>query len=101
LEYPSKYNYENITSFFYYRRPIDLLHKKMNQPKKAIEFAENWKQKIPKFSHYFNLRIASIALESNTKRKNGLRAISEYIKNYKKDFPISLEKAKQIEQKLK
>jgi predicted alpha/beta superfamily hydrolase len=94
-------NYENITSFFYYRRPIDLLHKKMNQPKKAIEFAENWKQKIPKFSHYFNLRIASIALESNTKRKNGLRAISEYIKNYKKDFPISLEKAKQIEQKLK
>jgi predicted alpha/beta superfamily hydrolase len=103
LEYWSinleKYYKEN-TSFFYYRRPIDLIYKKMNQPKKAIEFAEKWKEKAPKFSPYFNLKIANIALESNTKRKRGLKAIQEYIKDYKEDLYINLERAKEIEQKL-
>ena len=72
----------------------------MNQPKKAIEFAEKWKEKAPKFSPYFNLKIANIALESNTKRKLGLKAIQEYIKNYEEGLYINLERAKEIEQKL-
>lgn len=92
--------YEENTSFFYYRRPIDLLYKKMKQPEKAIEFAEKWKEKAPKFAPYFNLKIAKIALESNKKRKRGLKAIQEYINDYQKGLKINLEEAKEIEQKL-
>ena len=103
LEYWSinleKYYKEN-TSFFYYRRPIDLIYKKMNHPNKAIEFAEKWKEKAPEFSPYFNLKIANIALESNIRRKRGLKAIQEYIKNYEEGLSINLEKAKEIERKL-
>ena len=94
-----KYYKEN-TSFFYYRRPIDLLYKKMNQPEKAIEFAEEWKEKAPEFSPYFNLKIANIALESNAKRKRGLKAIQEYINDYQESLELSLEEAKEIEKKL-
>ncbi|WP_369048687.1 alpha/beta hydrolase-fold protein [Tenacibaculum sp. UWU-22] len=94
-------HYKEITNFFYYRRPIDLLYKKMNQPKKAIAFAEKWKKKSPEFSSYFNLKIANIALESGSEIKNGLKAIQEYINNYQEGFSINLKKAKEIENKLK
>jgi len=93
--------YQNNTSFFYYRRPIELLYKKMNQPKKAIEFAEKWEEKAPKFSPYFNLKIAEIALESNIRKKTGLKAIRKYIENYTENLATDLEKAREIEQKLK
>lgn len=103
LEYWSinleKYYKEN-TSFFYFRRPIDLLYKKMKQPEKAIEFAEKWKEKAPKFAPYFNLKIANIALESSKKRKQGLKAIQEYIKDYQEGLDLNLKEAKEIEEKL-
>ena len=104
LEYWSinleKYYKEN-TSFFYYRRPIDLLNKKMKYPKKAIKFAEKWKEKAPEYSQNFNLKIAEITLESNLKKKVGLKAIREYLKNYNKESDTDLEKAKELEKKLK
>lgn len=76
-----KYHKE-VASFFYYRRPIDLLHKKMKQPEKAIEFAEKWNEKAPRFAPEFNLKIANIASENGIKSKKGLKAIREYIKSY-------------------
>jgi predicted alpha/beta superfamily hydrolase len=94
-----KYHKE-VASFFYYRRPIDLLHKKMKEPEKGIEFAEKWKKKTPKFAPEFNLKIANIALEGNIKRKRGLKAIQEYIKDYQEGLGINLEEAKRIEKKL-
>lgn len=93
-------NNKKIKNFFYYRRPIELLSIKMVQPKRAIEFAEKWKGKAPRFSSEFNLRIAEIALENNIKIKVGLESIREYIENHKEGLSTDLEKAKEIEQKL-
>jgi len=95
-----KENYKDQTSFFYYRRPIQLLFKKMNQPEKAIVFAEKWKKIAPEFLSDFNLWIAKIAMESNIKRKTGLKAIRVYIENSTEISPTELKKAKEIEQKL-
>ena len=94
-------NRKNKINFFYYRRPIELIHKKMNDPKKAIKFAEKWKGKAPEFSQNFNLKIAEITLESNIKKKVGLKAIREYLKNYNKESDTDLEKARELEKKLK
>ena len=94
-------NRKNKINFFYYRRPIELIHKKMNEPKKAIKFAEKWKEKAPEFSQNFNLKIAEITLESNIKKKVGLKAIREYLKNYNKESDTNLEKARELEKKLK
>ena len=94
-------NHKTISHFFYYRRPIDLLNKKMKQPKRAIEFAIKWKSKSPKFSSFFNYKIASIASESNIKKKTGLNAIQEFIENYDKESGIDLETAKELKLKLK
>ncbi len=88
-------------NFFYFRRPIQLLYKKMNQPKRAIEFAQKWKKKKTKFSSRFDWWIAKVALESNVKRKTGLKAIQRYIAHYTDDLPERLEDAKEIELKLK
>ena len=95
-----KENNKKIKNFFYYRRPIELISIKMGQPKRAIEFAEKWKAKAPRFSSNFNLQIAKIALENNIKTKTGLECIREYIENYKEGSSTDLEKAKEIEQKL-
>jgi len=96
-----KENYKDQTSFFYYRRPIQLLFKKMNQPEKAIVFAEKWEKLAPNFSSDFNLWIAKIAVESNIKKETGLKAIRAYIENDTGNSPTELKKAKEIEQKLK
>lgn len=93
-------NSETISAFFYYRRPIELLNKKMKQPKKAIEFAIKWKKRAPKFSPFFNYYIATITLENKIKKNIGLKAIQEFIKNYSEEFGFDLEKAKDIERKL-
>lgn len=93
--------YKQNTSFFYYRRPIDLLNKKMKQPKQAIAFAEKWKAKAPEFSQSFNLKIAKIALESGLKKNSGLKAINEYISNYTNDNSTDLKTAKDIQRQLK
>ncbi|MBO3116157.1 hypothetical protein J4050_05325 [Winogradskyella sp. DF17] len=93
--------YKQNTSFFYYRRPIDLLHKKMKQPKQAIAFAENWKTKAPEFSQSFNLKIAKIALESGLNKNSGLKAINEYISNYTDDDSTDLKTAKDIQRQFK
>ena len=95
-----KENNKKIKNFFYYRRPIELISIKMGQPKRAIEFAEKWKAKAPRFSSNFNLQIAKIALENNIKTKTGLECIREYIENYKEGLSTDLETAKEIEQKL-
>ena len=94
-------NSETISAFFYYRRPIELLNKKMKQPKKAIEFGIKWKKRAPKFSPFFNYYIATIALENNIKKNTGLKAIQEFIKSYNEELGIDLEKAKNLERKLK
>lgn len=104
LEYWNTYlnkNIETISAFFYYRRPIELLNKKMKQPKEAIEFSIKWKKRAPKFSPFFNYYIATIALENKIKKNTGLKAIQEFIKKYSEEFGIDLEKAKDIERKLK
>ncbi len=93
-------NYQDNTSFFYYRRPINLLNEKMNQPKRAIEFAEKWKAKAPGFSPYFNLEIVNIAIDGNIKKKSGLKAIREYIENYNGELSTDLEMARELENKL-
>jgi predicted alpha/beta superfamily hydrolase len=92
---------ETVTNFFYYRRPIDLLYKKMNQPKSAIEFAIKWKTQAPKFSPNFNLKIATIASEANIEKKVGLVAIQEFIANYDGEGGLQLEEAEKLERKLK
>ena len=55
----------------------------------------------PKFSSFFNYKIASIASESNIKKKTGLNAIQEFIENYDKESGIDLETAKELKLKLK
>ncbi len=58
-------------------------------------------RKKSKFSTRFDLWIAKVALESNVKRKTGLKAIQRYIENYTDNLPESLEEAQKMEQKLK
>ncbi|PTB97424.1 hypothetical protein C9994_02950 [Marivirga lumbricoides] len=94
-------NSENISNFFYYRRPIELLNKKMKQSKRAIEFAVKWKKQAPEYSLFFNYYIATIALENNIKKKVGLDAIKEFIENYNKESGLYFEEAKEIERRLK
>lgn len=93
-------SYRKDVNLFYFRRPLELLNTKMNQPKRAIEFAEKWKEKAPKYSSFLNLKIAEIALGNNIKKKTGLKAIREYIKNYNDKLKTSLVKARELEQKL-
>lgn len=93
--------YQTFSSFFYFKRTIQLLSKKLNQPEKAIKFIEKWKPKAPRFKQDFNLKIAQIAVETNVEKQAGLKAIREYIEDYVDEKTgITLEKAKEIEQQL-
>jgi len=87
-------------NFFYFRRPLQLLCEKMNQPDRAIVFSNKWKKEIPYLSQEFNYWIAKIALENNIQKKVGLKAIKEYINNYEESSPIDIITAKGIEQNL-
>lgn len=92
--------YQDNRSFFYYRRPLQLLYIKMNEPKRAIEFAEKWNMTDNRYKQFFNYWIARIASETNTNKSKGLKAIQKYISDYSEGLPINLEKAKELEKKL-
>jgi pimeloyl-ACP methyl ester carboxylesterase len=86
-------------SFFYFRRPIELLAYKMNQPAKAIAFAEEWEKKAPeKVQLSFKYFMAKVAAEKNVNKKKGKEYIGYFINNYDpKKTGYSLEEAKKVQ----
>lgn len=89
-------------SFFYYRRPMEALAYKINDPKKAIQFGEEWEPKAPnEVKLSFKYFIAKIALEKNIEIKKGKAAIDYFIKNYKPELTqYKLEDAMKIKAEL-
>jgi predicted alpha/beta superfamily hydrolase len=87
--------------FFYYSRPIDLLVYKMDLPKDAIEFAEEWEKKQPGLVLQFNYTIAKICSEKNIEKKKGLAAIQFCLAHFEVNRLFNLEDAKAISDKLK
>ncbi len=87
-------------SFFYYRRPMELIAYKLNRPKETIAFAVEWQKKIPEYDLYFNYRIAKICADLKIENDAGLMAIRYCIDHYKNNGSFSMENAKDIEVKL-
>ena len=86
--------------FFYYSRPIELIANRMYNPKKAIEFAEEWQKKKPKFYLQFNYAIAKICATKNIELNKGKVAIKYCVDNYKTNGTFTLANAKDLELKL-
>ncbi len=93
-------NYEHNQNFFYYRRPIELLYKKMDEPKRAIEYAQQLIINHPDQALFLNYMIGKIASENSIEKEAGLKAIAESIKHYKANRVFDLEQARQIEETL-
>ncbi len=87
-------------NFFYYRRPIELLFKKMNKPQEAIKFAEISINKFPSGILAFNYYIAIISAENNIEIDKGLKAINYCISNYKENGTFNLDEAKILKEKI-
>lgn len=69
--------------FFYFRRPIELLAYKMNDAKRAIEFAEKWEKAAPpNIQLSFKYFIAKIASDKHVSRRKGKEYIDYFIRNY-------------------
>lgn len=86
LDYWTKYLRDSASyksSFFYFRRPIELLAYKMNKPEKAIAFAEEWKKLAPaNIQSSFTYFIAKVAADKKVLRKKGKASIDDFIKHY-------------------
>lgn len=87
-------------AFFYYNRPIELLAFKMNRPKEALKFAEDWKNKKPEYQLYFNYTIAKICADKDLEISKGKKAIQYCIDNYKANRLFTVENAKHLQEKL-
>ncbi|MCB0447605.1 MAG: hypothetical protein KDD03_08855 [Gelidibacter sp.] len=88
-------------TFFYYRRPLQLLYERMKQPKRAIDYAKLVMNNHPKLRQDFNWWIAKIVAESKIEKQTGIDAIKNYINNYTNESPIDLKTAKKMLQTLK
>lgn len=88
-------------SFFYYRRPIELLAYKMDKPLEAMKFADDFKQKNPQYLLYFNYTIAKICAEKKVEKSKGKKAIQYCIDNYKANGLFTIEDARNLNEKLK
>ncbi len=93
-------NESTVSHPFYFKRTIQLLYSKMNQPLDAIRFALEWKEKKNELAPYFNYWIAVIARAEKIETKTGLSSIKEYIANYDEEYPFDLAQAKEIENDL-
>lgn len=86
---------------FSLKRTFELVYGKMKEPERAINLALEWKKEYPQFSQNINYWIAKITSDKGIHNKKGKKAIKEYIRNYIKPEPIELDKAKELEMKLK
>ena len=95
-------NYErDRENIFSLKRTIELVYGKMKEPERAINLALKWKKEYPQFSQNVNYWIAKITSDKGIHNKKGKKAINKYIRNYIKPEPIELDKAKELEMKLK
>ena len=102
LEYWTKYLKDTASykkNFFYFRRPIELLAFKMNQPARAIAFAEEWEKVAPvNVQLSFRYFMAKVSADKNYNKKKGKEYINYFINNYDpKKTSYSLEDAKKLQ----
>lgn len=99
-----KLNLTDTTSFsgtyFYYRRPMELMAYKMDKGKDAIKMAEEWANKKPEYLLYFNYTIAKICSDKEIEKNKGRKAIKYCLDNYKTNGSFKIEDVKLISEKL-